>query len=189
MPARPVRRAKSVVDEARQIALASELIELGARMQVLEGEIRLPRERLLKLYKEIVKKSPPKGMLPFSVDWFMTWQPNIHATLFMNIHRHLIKSAALEDSEALIRAYRLYREQINQLGLPEVLSVTRAWRLVRFFDANMLTLTACTRCTGRFVNHSFEIEKDYVCGLCDMPSRAGKTREAALFRSDEAAIA
>ena len=189
MPAKPARRAKSVVDEARQIALASELIELGARMQVLEGEVRLPRERLLKLYKEIVKKSPPKGMLPFSVDWFMTWQPNIHATLFMNIHRHLIKSAALEDAEALIRAYRLYREQIAQLGLPEVLSITRAWRLVKFFDANMLTLTTCTTCTGRFVNHSFEIEKGYVCGLCDMPSRAGKTREAALFRSDEAAIA
>jgi flagellar transcriptional activator FlhC len=185
--AKPSRKAKSVVDEARQIALASELIKLGARMQVLEGEIRLPRERLLKLYKEIAGKSPPKGMLPFSVDWFLTWQPNIHGSLFMNIHRHLIKGTALDDAEALIRAYRLYREQIANLGLPEVLSITRAWRLVRFFDANMLTFTSCTRCSGQFVNHSFEITKGYVCGLCEIPSRAGKTRDAAgPFRVDAA---
>src|SRR5690606_39507992 len=34
------------------------------------------------LYREIRKASPPKGMLPYSVDWFMTWLPNIHATMF-----------------------------------------------------------------------------------------------------------
>ena len=182
--ARVSRKTKSVVDEARQIALASELVRLGARMQVLEGEILLPRERLLKLYKEIAGCSPPKGMLPFSVDWFLTWQPNIHGSLFMNIHRHLIKGSALDDAEALIRAYRLYREQVANLGLPEVLSITRAWRLVRFFDANMLTFTDCTRCGGRFVNHTYEITQGYVCGLCEMPSRAGKTRDAGPFRVD-----
>jgi hypothetical protein len=24
-------------------------------------------------------------MLPFSTDWFMTWQPNFHSSLFYNI--------------------------------------------------------------------------------------------------------
>ena len=41
--------AKSVVNEGRQIALATELIELGARLQVLEGETTLSRERLIVL--------------------------------------------------------------------------------------------------------------------------------------------
>ena len=50
--------AKSVIAEARDIALASELIRLGARLQVLESETKLSREKLLRLYKEIQGKSP-----------------------------------------------------------------------------------------------------------------------------------
>lgn len=172
-------RAKSVLSEARQIEIASELIRLDARLQVLEAEVQLSRERLLRLYREIRGKSPPKGMLPFSTDWFMTWQPNIHASLFMNIHRHQVGLDDATAVEALIRAYRLYREQIGQLGLPEVLSITRAWRLTRFFDAGMLGMTACTCCGGEFVTHTFELAHQYVCGLCHMPSRAGKTRRPA----------
>jgi len=169
-------KIKSIVNEAQQIRLATELINLDARLQVLESETTLSRERLLKLYKELKFKSPPKGMLPFSTDWFMTWQPNIHSSLFMNIYQSLIKSSDLEDIDAIIRAYRMYLEQIGSLGMPEVLSVTRAWRLVKFFDAGMLTMTGCKCCSGQFVVHTYDLVDDYVCGLCHMPSRAGKTR-------------
>ena len=72
-----MKKSRTVLGEAREIRVASELIHLGARLQVLESETALSRERLLKLYKEIRHVSPPKGMLPFSTDWFMTWQPNI----------------------------------------------------------------------------------------------------------------
>ena len=44
---------KSVVSEAQEIQLAIELINLGARLQLLETEVSLSRERLLKLYKEL----------------------------------------------------------------------------------------------------------------------------------------
>ena len=54
-------RNKSVLSEAKQIQLASELIKLGARLQVLEANSSLSRERLVKLYKEITGVSPPKG--------------------------------------------------------------------------------------------------------------------------------
>ncbi len=77
---------KSVVSDCVQIRLASQLIELGARLQVLENETTISRERLLRLYKEIHGVSPPKGMLHFSTDWFVSGQPNIHASLFMNIY-------------------------------------------------------------------------------------------------------
>ena len=82
-------RNKSVVTEAKEINLAVELVQLGARLQVLEAETSLSRERLLRLYKEVRGESPPKGMLPFSTDWFMSWQPNIHSSLFIDIHRYL----------------------------------------------------------------------------------------------------
>ena len=136
-----MKKTKTVLGEARQIGLASDLIKLGARLQVLESETTLSRERLLKLYKEIQKKSPPKGMLPFSTEWFMTWQPNIHASLFMNLYQSLITSSEIDEIEAVIRAYKLYREYLVQLEMPEVLSITRAWRLVKFVDAGMLTTT------------------------------------------------
>ncbi len=182
-----MKKTKTVLGDARQIALASDLIRLGARLQVLESETTLSRERLLKLYKEIVGKSPPKGMLPFSTDWFMTWQPNIHSSLYMNLYQSLIKSTELDEIEGVIRGYRLYREYICRLNMPEVLSITRAWRLTKFFDAGMLTTTSCKQCSGNFVVHTYELTNGYVCGLCNMPSRAGKTRanRMAAYRSVE----
>ena len=51
---------RSVTEDAREVRRATELVELGARLQVLETETKLSRERLLRLYKEIKGKSPPK---------------------------------------------------------------------------------------------------------------------------------
>jgi len=176
---------RSLRAEARDIRIASELIRLGARLQVLEAETSLSRARLLALYKEVAGRSPAKGMLPFSTDWFMSWQRNVHASLFMNIHRALIKASAIDEAEALIAAYRIYREQVDILRLEPVLSVTRAWRLLRFFDAGMLTLATCRRCRGQFVADRYDLLRDYVCGLCHMPSRAGKGR--AVLRAEAGA--
>lgn len=172
-------KAKTVAGEAVEIARATRLIKLGARLQLLESEVQLSRERLLKLYKEIHKKSPPKGMLPFSTDWFTTWQPNVHSSMFLNIYEYLNKSTELDQIDAIAAAYELYMEQLRATGLPEVLSITRAWRLVKFVDSGMLTLRPCTKCGGHFVMHTMDLHKDFVCGLCEMPARAGKTRAAA----------
>ena len=45
--------AKTVAGEAHQVKIAIDLIELGARLQLLQEETSLSRERLLRLYKEI----------------------------------------------------------------------------------------------------------------------------------------
>ncbi len=169
-------RVKSILSEARQIERAVTLIHLGARLQVLESETDLSYERLLRLYKEVSGRSPSKGQLPFSTDWFMTWQPNIHASLFMNIHEYLNKAAALDEIDTVIKAYQLYMEHTQAQNIEALLSVTRAWRLVKFIDNGMLTLTACTRCRGQFVTHPHEMARHYVCGLCNPPARAGKGR-------------
>jgi flagellar transcriptional activator FlhC len=122
-------------------------------------------------------------MLPYSTDWFMSWLPNIHSSLFMDIYQYLSKHTSVTGVEALIKSYRLYLEQIEiSQGEPE-LSITRAWFLIRFFEANMLELTVCTECGGHFVTHTDELTKDYVCGICRPPSRAGKTKKAALLEA------
>ena len=172
-------RNKSIVSEGREIQLASELIRLGARLQMLEVETNLSRERLLKLYKEVKGESPPKGMLPFSTDWFLAWQANSHASLFMAFHRFLLENTELRGLGAIVKAYRMYLDHIQQDGAEQVLSLTRAWTLVRFFDAKMLKYAHCTRCGGHFVADAYDLTDNYVCGLCHVPARAGKTRRKA----------
>jgi flagellar transcriptional activator FlhC len=170
---------KSVVTEVQEIQLAIELINLGARLQLLESETSLSRERLLKLYKELKGVSPPKGMLPFSTDWFITWQPNIHSSLFINIYKYLVEHAEISGIEAVMKAYKLYLEQLAQApGEESVLSLTRAWTLVRFFESKMLSTACCSKCGGEFVVHKLDLHNHYTCGLCHMPSRAGKTKKA-----------
>jgi flagellar transcriptional activator FlhC len=171
---------KSVVGEIREITLAIELIELGARLHLLESETNLSRDRLIKLYKELKGESPPKGMLPFSTDWFMTWQQNIHSSLFYNIYLFMRREARCDSIQAMVKGYRIYLENIERDRDEAVLTLTRAWTLVRFFDSGLLTMAPCTRCGGNFVMHAHDPDHSFVCGLCAPPSRAGKTRKAAV---------
>ncbi|WP_334136228.1 flagellar transcriptional regulator FlhC [Tepidimonas sp.] len=177
--------ATRILQEAREVELAVQLIRLGARLQVLQSETSLPYERLLKLYKEVTGRSPSKGQLPFSTDYFLQWQPNIHASLFENIRQSLLKNAALEDIEAVMRAWRLYEEQMRLCGIEPLLSFTRAWRLAKFCDANMLIRARCTCCGAHFVADPYINTRHYVCGLCKPPARAGKGRAQGGLRADD----
>jgi len=170
---------KSVAGEAQQVKIAIDLIEMGARLQLLQEETTLSRERLLRLYKEIKGESPSKGMLPYSTDWFMSWQPNIHSSIFMDIYQFLIKYAGINGVQALITSYRLYLDQVKGIEDTEPsLSITRAWFLIRFFNAGMMQLAPCKTCGGLYVTHANDLHDNYICGICHPPARAGKTRAA-----------
>lgn len=166
----------SVIAEGRQISLAIEMIKLGARLQVLQTETDISRRRLINLYKEIHGESPPRGQLPYSEDWYMTWLPNIHASYFYNAYQALLTQPKDGRVRAMIDAYRLYLDQVP-LGRDDkpVLSLTRAWTLVRYFECGMMELSSCECCHGRFVNYAHNIDHHFICGLCKPPSRAGKT--------------
>jgi len=170
---------KSVVHESEQIRLAMQMIKLGARLQLLESQTTLSRERLIKLYKELKGVSPPKGMLPFSTDWFLTWQPNIHSSIFYNIYNFMLDHADVTGIHAIIKAYSLYLQQVEQDAETEpVLSMTRAWTLVRFVESKMLKMKRCSCCSGNFIVNAYDLNQSYVCNLCHVPSRAGKTKKA-----------
>lgn len=169
---------RSVLTDTRQIERAIALIQVGARLQVLESETTLSYERLLRLYKEVAGKSPSKGQLPFSTDWFLTWQPNIHASLYLNTYEYLNKTADLDSIDVMLKAYKLYTAQISACGLEPLLSFTRAWRLVRFVENDMLARTRCSKCGGHFVTEPGENARYFECGLCTPPARAGKSNVA-----------
>ena len=76
-----------------------------------------------------------------------------------------------------MKAYKLYLEQLPpEEGEEPVLSLTRAWTLMRFMSSEMLVTAKCKTCKGEFVAQPL-MTRQYVCGLCDVPSRAGKTQK------------
>ena len=59
--------------------------------------------------------------------------------------------------DAIIKAYRLYLDEVHSQDLEPQISVTRAWCLVKFMDNKMVTMTPCSNCGGRFVTHPYEL--------------------------------
>lgn len=171
--------------QAVETMLAIRLIQLGARIQLLEIEVKLSREILIKLYHDLRNVSPPKGMLPYAEDWFTKWLPNIHSSLFMRYHDFFEKHSGESSIEVLIKAYEMYLSEVsrhrNYKKSDPVLSITRAWTMVRFMNAGMLTMTPCTICTGHYVTRADKLQnfyKSFVCGFCNMPPRAAKTYDS-----------
>ncbi|ALL68933.1 Flagellar transcriptional activator FlhC [Paraburkholderia caribensis MBA4] len=174
---------KSLLNEAYQTQLAIGLIGHGARMQVLEAETTLSRDRLIRLYKELRGESPSKGMLPFSEDWFLTWRPNIHSSLFYAFYRFLLDTAKKDRVEAMTSAYELYLEHVSSTDDEVVLTFTRAWTLLRFAECDVLDTCRCTCCGGHYIVHAYSLKSHFVCGICRPPSRAGKRRSARVVDS------
>jgi flagellar transcriptional activator FlhC len=173
---------KSIISEIKDAQIAVELISFGARMQVLESETSLSRRRLLKLYKEIKGCSPPKGMLPFSADWYMSWEQNIHSSIFYNIYRCLEKTESGRPVETMLKGYRLYLENsLSGKDKKPVLSITRAWTLLRFVDCGMIRHTECCSCGGSFITTQENPDAIYTCSLCFPPSRAIKRVSPEVF--------
>src|SRR5258708_10817524 len=110
-------------------------------------------------------------MLPFSRDWFMTWQPNIHSSLFYNIYRFMSGQGRCETIQSIVKSYRLYLEHVHLQDDEPVLSLTRAWTLVRVFDSGMLHMTPCSRCGGLLLSHAPNAPLGFVFGWCHPPSR------------------
>ncbi|MGC0123463.1 flagellar transcriptional regulator FlhC [Providencia sp. 2024EL-00811] len=176
---------KSIVQEANDIRLAMELISLGARLQMLESETQISRGRLVRLYKELRGSPPPKGMLPFSTDWFMTWEQNIHSSMFYNAYQFLLKSGQCRGVDAILKAYRLYLEQcIPEPGEEPLLALTRAWTLVRFVESGMLQSSQCSCCHGSFITYAHIPENSFTCSLYQPPSRAIKKRKLSEHLAD-----
>lgn len=181
---------RSVTQEAKDIQLATQMIELGARLQVLQAETSLSYDRLARLYREVKRKSPPKGMLPFSVDWFTTWLPNIHSSMFYNVYCYINTLTPAKQAQALVESYKIYLElahagRLEGAGAEPVLSFTRAWILVRYFESGLLQLLTCEQCKGSYVAHAHDPVGGYICAICKPPPRAGKTKSSKKIRTQK----
>lgn len=152
------------MQELQDTQLAVELISLGTRRQLLEHTVRLSQGKITRQYRELTGFSPLKGMLPFSADWFMVREHNVHSSLFCNIYDYMKKQAPDESAvKALIPVYRTY---LKYAGNTKMLSLTQAWILKRFVDSGMLSFTPYCECDGKFITHAGEPAYGYRCVMC-----------------------
>jgi flagellar transcriptional activator FlhC len=111
---------------------------------------------LLRLYKEVAGKSPSKG--PTAVFHRLVSDLAAQYPCFA-VSQHL---RVPEQGQRAGRhrcnheGLPLYNEQIATCGVEPLLSITRAWRLVKFVDNHMLAMTKCSKCGGHFVSEPYE---------------------------------
>lgn len=164
---------RSILQGMEDMHLAKRLIELDARMSVLEAETRLHPELLRKLYKEMTGKSPSQGLLPFSADWYMGWRANVQSTIFYSMYQAMSDQNTGNRIDSILLAYKIYCEhEISRMdGGERALSFTRAWMLVRYVSSGVMQMTDCLACHHSYITHANEIKKSFVCPSCKPPVR------------------
>jgi flagellar transcriptional activator FlhC len=73
---------REIFKEMNLIKVAVGMMELGVRAQIIQAETGLSKAFLKKVFKGLNVRSS-KGMLPFSAEWFLSWDKNIHSSFFL----------------------------------------------------------------------------------------------------------
>ena len=167
--------------EQLELERVRQLVLLGACHQLLESVTKLPSHQLKQIVREVHGHDSSILTEPYSADWFASWQPGVHASLFVTLYQRFVDAVGKEDADTLIRAHRLYREQLHLIGLTDILSITCAWRLLQLLDSGNMSLAACKHCGGQFIAQTSDVWADYRCGLCVPPLNS------VLFLNPEAA--
>ena len=124
----------------------------------------------------MLKDLTSEGLVRLNID-AKNWQEAIQKSADALLQNGKITHAYID---AIIKAYSLYQQQVieQDTEVEPVLSMTRAWTLVRFVESKMLKLKSCTCCGGEYIVNTYDLNQNYVCNLCHVPSRAGKTKKA-----------
>ena len=127
-----------------------------------------------------MKVQPVNGTGTPRKKYFISRQVDDFFTGVYNIYKFMVDYADVKGIDAIIKAYSLYQQQVveQDAEVEPVLSMTRAWTLVRFVESKMLKMKSCTCCGGEYIVNTYDLNQNYVCNLCHVPSRAGKTKKA-----------
>jgi flagellar transcriptional activator FlhC len=159
---------RTLKHELHQYGNAIHLLELGARVPIVYEMTHLSNWYLRKLSLEIRGESPRKGQLPNSEIWYLKKQNNLHASLFTVIYDEVLLTAeeSADGCHALVDAYRIYCNQMEAAQLNPLLTIDRAWGLVKSLQNKSLKRCRCRQCQGSFVAAHTRLEPQYVCWEC-----------------------
>lgn len=161
----PVDQIENESREAEQVRRAADVVRLGAREQWLDAGTDVSPERLRSLYEDVTGSLPPHADAVPLARWFETWQPNVHASLFIGLWRYLRKFSDAEGVEAIIRAFRMYLGYLQATSVDPVLTADRAWTVVRHLG-ELLGTNACSRCGIEFASDAPKDGNPSSCDQC-----------------------
>ncbi len=154
--------------EILQYRNAERLFQLGARVPIVVEMTRLSSWFLRKLSLEIRGEAPRKGQIPNSDQWYLRRQNQLQASLFCAIYDGL-KRVAREDADEcalLVSAYSELRRAVEAAGLTMLMSVDRAWWLLKSLQIKALQRSRCRACGGRYLQAWGKLERHFLCSDC-----------------------
>jgi hypothetical protein len=141
------------------------LLEAGARPVVAAHLSGCKVRDAILLYRERFGRSPPRGMLPCSSEYFLYLRPRrAAATLFAVLHAHAERlSPSQSQGAVLLAAWRVFQVRRGD----EVLDFNRAWMLTRFLASGDLVIRKCDACEAPFVARRNDPSLAAGCVRCD----------------------
>lgn len=152
------------LQKIRERNLAVMLIRLGARVSVVRSYCDISLATAQGLTREIHGKSPLKGLLPFSEEWFYRYKSCVHSMLFLRLY----DQAKGKDTFKLINAYKRYEKHLKKKLTQPLLDINRADLLINMINANILHVDVCEKC-GR--DH-IRFNARNICLYCNKPPRS-----------------
>ena len=159
---------RTLLAEINRYRQAARLLALGARVPVVLEQTRLSSWYLRKLAREVCGRGPRKGQVPNSELWYLRGRNNLQASMFMAMYEGTAARAAPESDpcDLLIAVYEHFSATLDSARIPAVLTLDRAWWLLKSFRIRNLKMVACKDCGGRYVRHFGDLDCGFVCDSC-----------------------
>ncbi|MDE2342752.1 MAG: hypothetical protein KGL63_05065, partial [Betaproteobacteria bacterium] len=147
---------------------AEQLFRLGARVPIVAEMTHLSSWFLRKLSLEIRGEAPRKGQIPNSDQWYLRRQNHLQASLFCAIHDSLkrVSHDQADDCTLLVSAYSELGRAVEAAGLPLLMSVDRAWWLLKSLQIRNLQRARCRVCGARYLQPWGKLERNFLCSDC-----------------------
>ena len=181
---------KNEPDFGNHLALAKQLIQLGARPPIVSQLCQLSRKQSIDFYKSVKGYPPKQGMLPHDHQWVIrSASNNIHASLFLGILDDIRRRLSIQHASAkiLVDAYSIYRNVASKIlakrrGISPAtqqltLDINRAWSLITLLLAGHLIFNTCSRCGTRYLSMIHPDATFSQCPICNVwTDRSGRRR-------------
>ncbi|MDE1989089.1 MAG: hypothetical protein KGI82_01360 [Betaproteobacteria bacterium] len=159
---------RALQTEILQYRNAEQLFRLGARVPIVAEMTHLSSWFLRKLSLEIRGEAPRKGQIPNSDQWYLRRQNHLQASLFCAIYDSVKRVACDEADECalLVSAYSELGRALEAAGITLLMSVDRAWWLLKSLQIRNLQRARCRACGARYLQPWGKLERNFLCGDC-----------------------
>lgn len=147
------------------MALAHEIISLGAKIGVAHEMTGLPKRQLIDMHHDAFGRAPTVGRAPKGAYWFIKPENQPDASLLHCYYLGLVQRGEPK-VKAILSAYRSYQTAKQKQGKEPALNINRAWYLVKAMDDCELDVTSCSECGAMNVIGLNTPPLGYICSFC-----------------------